>query len=68
MEKNINPNLFNEFFELSTVDYAKELINIKKADENKKNCRRDKRQNIIFKRQNKKNEWKRKKIKVKMRH
>ena len=56
MEKNINPNLFNEFFELSTVDYAKELINIKKADENKKNCRRDKRQNIIFKRQNKKNE------------
>ena len=36
IEKNINPNLFNEFFELSTVDYAKELINIKKADENKK--------------------------------
>ena len=36
MSENIYPNLFNEFFELSPVDYAKELINIKNVDENKR--------------------------------
>ena len=33
--ENINPNLFNEFFELSPADYAKELINTKNIDKNK---------------------------------
>ena len=58
MAETINLNLFNKFFESSSpVDYAKMLINVKNADENKqKNCRRGGRQNIIFKRQNKKNE------------
>ena len=36
MSENIYSNLFNEFFELSPVDYAKELINIKNVDENKR--------------------------------
>ena len=36
MSENINPNLLNEFYELSPVDYAKELINIKNVDENKR--------------------------------
>ena len=36
MSENINPNLFKEFFELSLADYAKELINTKNSDENKK--------------------------------
>ena len=35
MSDNINPNLFNEFFELSPADYAKELINTKNPDKNK---------------------------------
>ena len=36
MEETINLNLFNKFFESSSpVDYAKMLINIKNADENK---------------------------------
>ena len=37
MEENINLSLFKDFFEfLSPADYAKELINIKNQDENKK--------------------------------
>ena len=36
MEEKINLNLFKRFFELlSTANYAKMLINIKNADENK---------------------------------
>ena len=63
MEEKINLNLFEDFSELLPADYAKTLINIRNADENKKNCSRGKRQNIKFKRQNKRNEWCRKKYK-----
>ena len=35
-KKKKNLNLFNEFFELSPADYAKELINTKNPDENEK--------------------------------
>ena len=56
MAEKINFSLFEEFFgSPSPVDYAKELINTKNSDEKKKKkCSRDKRQNIRFKRQNKK--------------
>ena len=37
MSENLYPNLFNKFFELSPVDYVKEIINIKNAVENKEN-------------------------------
>ena len=56
MEEKINLSLFEEFFEYSPADYAKNLINTKNRDKNKKNCRRGRMQNIKFKRQNKKNE------------
>ena len=36
MAENINLSLFNEFFESLPVDYAKYLINLKNAEENKK--------------------------------
>ena len=35
MAKNINLSLLNEFFELSPVNYAKYLINLKNTEENK---------------------------------
>ena len=35
MTENINLSLFCEFFELSPVDYAKHLINLKNTEENK---------------------------------
>ena len=35
MSENINLSFFNEFFELSTADYAKELTKVKDPDENK---------------------------------
>ena len=56
MEEKINLSLFEEFFEYSPADYAKNLINTKNRDKDKKNCRRGRMQNIKFKRQNKKNE------------
>ena len=57
MEEKINLSLFEEFFESSSpADYAKMLINTKNRDENKKKCRRDRKQNISFKRNNKNNE------------
>ena len=57
MEEKINLSLFQYFFQSSSpAEYAKELINTKNADENKKKCRRNKKQNIRFRRQNKKNE------------
>ena len=57
LEEKINLSLFKEFFELSSpAKYAKELINTKNQDENKKKDRRDKIQNIRFRRHNKKNE------------
>ena len=57
MEEKINLSLFEEFFEYSSpADFAKILINIKNRDKNKKKCRRHRKQNISFKRQNIKNE------------
>ena len=35
MGENINLNLFNEFFKLSPVHYAKHLIKLKNTEENK---------------------------------
>ena len=35
MSQNINLTLFNEFFELSPVNYAKHLINLKNTEGNK---------------------------------
>ena len=35
MAENINLSSFNEFFDLSSVDYAKYLINLKNTEENK---------------------------------
>ena len=56
-EEKIDLSLFEEFFESSSpADYAKMLINAKNRDENKKKCRRDRKQNIRFKRNNKNNE------------
>ena len=63
MAKNINLSLFNEFFDLSPVDYVKYLINLKNTEEKKRICNWGKKQNISFKRQNKKNEQKIKKNK-----
>ena len=55
MAENINFSLSKDFFESSLpVKYAKGLINTKNPDETKKKCSQDKRQNIRFKRQNKK--------------
>ena len=77
MSEKINLSLFEEFFESwSPADYAKMLINIKNRDENKKNVEEisqnteyHRKQNVRFKRQRKKNEWKRKKKKkMRMRH
>ena len=57
MEEKINLSFFEDCFQSSSpAEYAKELINTKNADENKKKCRRNKKQNIRFRRQNKKNE------------
>ena len=57
MEEKINLSLFEHFFQSSSpAEYAKELIDTKNTDENKTNCRRNKKQNIRFRRQNKKNE------------
>ena len=67
MLKNINLSLFSEFFELSPAGYVKEIIKVKDPDENK-DISRDKRQNIRFKRQNKRDEQNRKKKKMRMRH
>ena len=56
-KEKIDLSLFEEFFESSSpADYAKMLINTKNRDENKKKCRRDRKQNISFKRNNKNNE------------
>ena len=68
MSENINPNLFNEFYELSPVDYAKELINIKNEDENKEIVAEAKDKiSDLNDRINKKSESK-KKIKMRMKH
>ena len=52
--------MLKDFFALSSpADYAKKLINTRTLMQ--RNCSRDRRQNIKFKRQNKRNEWNRKK-------
>ena len=58
MAKNIDPSLFNQFFESSPVDYAKELINVKKPNENKKIVAEIKNRTLDLK-DNKKKERKR---------
>ena len=63
MWENINPNLFKEFFELSLADYAKELINTKNSDENKKFVAEIKDRISDLKDRIKKNKWNRKKKK-----
>ena len=61
MAENINLSLLEEFFESSSpAEYVKNLINVKDSNENKEIVA-EIRQNIRFKRQNKKNEGKRKK-------
>ena len=56
MKEKINLSLFEDLFQSSSpAEYAKELINTKNVDEKKK-CRRNKKLNIRFRRQNKKNE------------
>ena len=51
----INLDLFEDFFESSSLpNCEKTLININNPDENIRICGRDRRQNIKFKRQNKK--------------
>ena len=62
MSEKINLSLFEDFFESSSpADWAKKLINTS-PDSRRSTSRRDKRQNIRFKRQNKRNEQRRKKI------
>ena len=61
MEEKVNLSFFKEFFELlSPPDYSKMLINTKNPDENKEIVAEIKKQNIRFKRQNKRNEQNRK--------
>ena len=58
----INLDLFEDFFESSSLpNCEKTLININNPDENIRICGRDRRQNIKFKRQNKKKWVKQKK-------
>ena len=60
MEEKINLRLFEDFFESSSpANYAKMLINMKNADENKEFVEEIKG-NIRFKKQNKRNEWSKK--------
>ena len=56
MSENIDLSLFNEFLELSPVDYAKYLINLKNTKENKEFVTEAKKKNIRFKIHNKKYE------------
>ena len=64
MEEKINLSLFEDFFQSSSpAEYAKELINTKNADENKKDV--EEMQNKISDLEEwiKKNEWQKKKKK-----
>ena len=64
IEENINLSLFEDFFQSSSpAEYAKELINTKNADENKKDV--EEMQNKISDLEEwiKKNEWQKKKKK-----
>ena len=66
----INLNLFNKFFESSSpADYAKMLINIKNADENKKIVEEiEDKISYLKDRIKRMNEKEKKKIKMRMRH
>ena len=68
-EKN-NLNLFNKFFESSSpADYAKMLINIKNADENKKIVEEiEDKISYLKDRIKRMSEKEKKKIKMRMRH
>ena len=68
-EKN-NLNLFNKFFESSSpADYAKMLINIKNADENKKIIEEiEDKISYLKDRIKRMSEKEKKKIKMRMRH
>ena len=61
MEEKNNLSLFEDFFELVPVDYAKMLINIKNADESKGIVAEAKDRISDLKDKIKKNEWNRKK-------
>ena len=66
----INLNLFNKFFESSSpADYAKMLINIKNADENKKIVEEiEDKISYLKDRIKRMSEKEKKKIKMRMRH
>ena len=66
----INLNLFNKFFESSSLaDYAKMLINIKNADENKKIVEEiEDKISYLKDRIKRMSEKEKKKIKMRMRH
>ena len=66
----INLNLFNKFFESSSpADYAKMLINIKNADENKKVVEEiEDKISYLKDRIKRMSEKEKKKIKMRMRH
>ena len=67
-QKNINSSLFKEFFQSSSpANYVKNLINAKNLDESKITAIEIK-DTISNLKDNKRNERKRKKIKVRMKH
>ena len=69
IEQKINLGLFEDFFELLLADYAKTLINIKNADENKEIVGETKDRMSDLKDRIKRNEWSRKKnIKMQVKH
>ena len=70
MAEKINLNLFNKFFESSSpADYAKMLINIKNADENKKIVEEiEDKISYLKDRIKRMSEKEKKKIKMRMRH
>ena len=68
IQTTINSSLFKEFFQSSSpANYVKNLINAKNLDENKKTVIEIK-DTISNLKDNKRNERKRKKIKVRMKH
>ena len=69
MAENINLSSFNEFFDLSSVDYAKYLINLKNTEENKEFVTEAKNRISALKVEiKKKNEQKWNKRKAQIRH
>ena len=66
--KNINLSLFNEFFKLSSVDYAKYLINLKNTEESKEFAKEVKNRISSLKDKIKEMNVKEKKIKTRIKH